>query len=141
MDGVVASDTLETCHGILKEGSILILKGTIELDDYKSKDLGDAMYRMRVREVHSLDTELERKVREIMINIEKSDVSSLDVLSEKLGEIKDDFWVHGSCQLNIKVKTGKSEVIISAGEKFKFPPTLINLTYLEEIFGTNALEI
>ena len=141
MDGVVASDTLETCHGILKEGSILILKGTIELDDYKSKDLGDAMYRMRVREVHSLDAELERKVREIMINIEKSDVSSLDVLSEKLGEIKDDFWVHGSCQLNIKVKTGKSEVIISAGEKFKFPPTLINLTYLEEIFGTNALEI
>ena len=141
MDGVVASDTLETCHGILKEGSILILKGTIELDDYKSKDLGDAMYRMRVREVHSLDTELERKVREIMINIEKSDVLSLDALSEKLGEIKDDFWVHGSCQLNIKVKTGKSEVIISAGEKFKFPPTLINLTYLEEIFGTNALEI
>ena len=141
MDGVVASDTLETCHGILKEGSILILKGTIELDDYKSKDLGDAMYRMRVREVHSLDTELERKVREIMINIEKSDVSSLDALSEKLGEIKDDFWAHGSCQLNIKVKTGKSEVIISAGEKFNFPPTLINLTYLEEIFGTNALEI
>ena len=141
MDGVVASDTLETCHGILKEGSILILKGTIELDDYKSKDLGDAMYRMRVREVNSLDTELERKVREIMINIEKSDVSSLDALSEKLGEIKDDFWAHGSCQLNIKVKTGKSEVIISAGEKFKFPPTLINLTYLEEIFGTNALEI
>ena len=141
MDGVVASDTLETCHGILKEGSILILKGTIELDDYKSKDLGDAMYRMRVREVHSLDTELERKVREIMINIEKSDVSSLDALSEKLGEIKDDFWAHGSCQLNIKVKTGKSEVTISAGEKFKFPPTLINLTYLEEIFGTNALEI
>ncbi|MDC1424180.1 DNA polymerase III subunit alpha [Gammaproteobacteria bacterium] len=141
MDGVVASDTLETCHGILKEGSILILKGTIELDDYKSKDLGDAMYRMRVREVHSLDNELERKVREIMINIEKSDVSSLDALSEKLGEIKDDFWAHGSCQLNIKVKTGKSEVIISAGEKFKFPPTLINLTYLEEIFGTNALEI
>ena len=141
MDGVVASDTLETCHGILKEGSILILKGTIELDDYKSKDLGDAMYRMRVREVHSLDTELERKVREIMINIEKSDISSLDALSEKLGEIKDDFWEHGSCQLNIKVKTGKSEVIISAGKKFKFPPTLINLTYLEEIFGTNALEI
>ena len=141
MDGVVASDTLETCHGILKEGSILILKGSIELDDYKSKDLGDAMYRMRVREVDSLDTELERKVREVMINIEKSDISSLDTLSEKLGEIKDDFWMHGSCQLNIKVKTGESEAIISAGEKFKFLPTLINLTYLEEIFGTSALEI
>jgi DNA polymerase-3 subunit alpha len=141
MDGVVASDTLETCHGILKEGSILILKGTIELDDYKSKDLGDAMYRMRVREVHSLDTELERKVREVMINIEKSDLSSLDALSEKLGEIKDDFWMNGSGQLNFKVKTGESEAIISAGEKFKFPPTLINLTYLEEIFGTSALEI
>ena len=76
-----------------------------------------------------------------MINIEKSDLSSLDALSEKLGEIKDDFWMNGSCQLNFKVKTGESEAIISAGEKFKFPPTLINLTYLEEIFGTSALEI
>ena len=76
-----------------------------------------------------------------MINIEKSDISSLDTLSEKLGEIKDDFWMHGSCQLNIKVKTGESEAIIGAGEKFKFLPTLINLTYLEEIFGTSALEI
>tara|TARA_B110000503_G_C7091601_1_gene389677 strand:- start:60 stop:1412 length:1353 start_codon:yes stop_codon:yes gene_type:complete len=141
MDGVVASEVLETCHGILKEGSILVLKGTIEIDDYKSKDLGDAMYRMRVREVHSLDDELKKKVREIMINIEKSDISSLDNLSVKLGEIKDDFWEHGSCQLNIKVKTGESEAIINAGERFKFPPTLINLTYLEEIFGTNALEI
>tara|TARA_B110000967_G_scaffold35668_1_gene34771 strand:+ start:3794 stop:7234 length:3441 start_codon:yes stop_codon:yes gene_type:complete len=141
MDGVVASEVLETCHGILKEGSILVLKGTIEIDDYKSKDLGDAMYRMRVREVHSLDDELKKKVRETMINIEKSDISSLDNLSVKLGEIKDDFWEHGSCQLNIKVKTGESEAIINAGERFKFPPTLINLTYLEEIFGTNALEI
>ena len=49
MDGVVAGDTLEDCHNILKEGQILVLKGTVEIDDFRSKDLGDAMYRMRVK--------------------------------------------------------------------------------------------
>ena len=81
MDGVVTGDTLESCHSILKEGQMLVLKGTIELDDYKSKELGDSMFRMRVKEVHSLDSELNKKVKEITINIEKSDLMSLDAVS------------------------------------------------------------
>ena len=49
MDGVVAGKTLEDCHNILKEGQILVLKGAVEIDDFRSKYLGDAMYRMRVK--------------------------------------------------------------------------------------------
>ena len=49
MDGIVAGETLEDCHNILKEGQILVLKGAVEIDDFRSKDLGDAMYRMRVK--------------------------------------------------------------------------------------------
>ena len=36
MDGIVSSEVLEKCHNILKEGAILSLKGTIEVDDYKT---------------------------------------------------------------------------------------------------------
>ena len=49
MDGIIASDTLENCHNFLKEGEILNLKGTIEVDDYRTNDLGSLMFRMRVK--------------------------------------------------------------------------------------------
>ncbi len=32
MDGIITSDILENCHSILKESSILVLKGSIEID-------------------------------------------------------------------------------------------------------------
>ena len=58
MDGVVPSEVLEECHEILKDGKILVVKGAVEIDDYRSKEIGDAMFRMRVKEVKSLDQEL-----------------------------------------------------------------------------------
>ena len=141
MDGVVTGDTLESCHSILKEGQMLVLKGAIELDDYKSKELGDSMFRMRVKEVHTLDSELNKKVKEITINIEKSDLMSIDDFSEKFEQIGDHFWRDGSCKLLVKVITNNSEAIIDTGNKFEFEPTLLNLNYLEEVFGNKALEI
>ena len=141
MDGVVAGDTLEDCHNILKEGQILVLKGTVEIDDFRSKDLGDAMYRMRVKEVHTLDSELPKKVLKIIVNIEKSELLSLDKFSEKLDEIDANFWKEGVCQLHIRVSTDESEAIINIGDNFKFLPTLSNISYLKELFGSEALEI
>ena len=40
MDGIIPSEILENCHNILKEGEILVLKGTVEVDDYRTNDLG-----------------------------------------------------------------------------------------------------
>ena len=92
MDGVVPSEVLDNCHTILKEGQILIVKGVVEIDDYRSKELGDAMFRMRVKEVHSLDSELSKKVKDVVINLEESELISLDEFSDKLEKVKREFW-------------------------------------------------
>ena len=141
MDGVVPSEVLEDCHEILKDGKILVVKGAVEIDDYRSKEIGDAMFRMRVKEVKSLDQELSKKIQEVIINLEKSDLFSLEELSEKLEKLNKDLWKSTGCNLNVKVITNDSEAIIDMGDKFKFEPTLSNLSLLDETFGKNALEI
>ena len=99
------------------------------------------MYRMRVKEVHALDSELARKVLKVVVNIEKSELVSLDKFSEKLDEIDGSFWKEGVCQLHIRVLTDESEAIINIGEHFKFLPTLSNINFLKELFGNESLEI
>jgi len=141
MDGVVPSEVLDNCHTILKEGQILIVKGVVEIDDYRSKELGDAMFRMRVKEVHSLDAELSKKVKDVVINLEESELISLDEFSDKLEKVKREFWTTSGCNLFVKVITKDSEAIIDIGEKFRFEPTIENLNFLDDIFGKNALEI
>ena len=141
MDGVVSSEVLDNCHTILKEGQILIVKGVVEIDDYRSKELGDAMFRMRVKEVHSLDAELSKKIKDVVINLEESELISLDEFSDKLEKVKREFWTKSGCNLFVKVITKDSEAIIDIGEKFRFEPTIENLNFLDDIFGKNALEI
>jgi DNA polymerase-3 subunit alpha len=141
MDGVISSEVLDNCHTILKEGQILIVKGVVEIDDYRSKELGDAMFRMRVKEVHSLDSELSKKVKDVVINLEESQLISLDEFSDKLEKVKREFWKTSGCNLLVKVITNDSEAIIDIGEKFRFEPTIENLNFLDDIFGKNALEI
>ena len=55
MDGIVSSGFLKIVE-ILKDGKILVVKVQLK-DDYRSKEGGDAMFRMRVKEVKSLDEE------------------------------------------------------------------------------------
>ena len=141
MDGVVPSEVLENCHSILKEGQIVIVKGIVEIDDYRSKELGNAMFRMRVKEVHSLDSELSKKINDVVVNLEESELMSLDEFSDKLEKVKREFWTTSGCNLFVKVITNDSEAIIDIGEKFRFEPTIENLNLLDDIFGKNALEI
>ena len=141
MDGIVASDVLENCHDLLKEGEILNLKGTVEVDDYRTNDLGSLMFRMRVKEISLLDTELDKKVSEVLINIVDSQAISLQEFSRLLDTIDKSFWENGNCRLNVKVSSDQSEAVVDIGDNFKFNPTLENLFYLEDIFGKNILEI
>ena len=141
MDGIISSEVLENCHNLLKEGSILSLKGSVEVDDYRSNDLGALMFRMRVKEVKSIDEELSKKTKEILIDTMKSDSITLDDFSEKLELIENLFWKEGTCGINLKVQTNESEAIIELGDEYKFKPTLENLFYLEEIFGKDVIQI
>ena len=141
MDGIISSEVLENCHNLLKEGSILSLKGSVEVDDYRSNDLGALMFRMRVKEVKSIDEELSKKTKEVLIDTMKSDSITLDDFSEKLELIENIFWKEGTCGINLKVQTNESEAIIELGDEYKFIPTLENLFYLEEIFGKDVIQI
>jgi len=94
-----------------------------------------------VKEVVSVDNELSKKINEVTINLEKSDLISLEEFSEKLDKINKDFWHTSGSKLNVKVITNDSEAIIDIGDRFKFEPNLQNLNLLDEIFGINALEI
>ena len=141
MDGIVSSEVLDNCHNLLKEGSILSLKGIIEVDDYKTNDIGALMFRMRVKEVQSIDDELVKKTNEILIDLQKSDILSLEKMAEKLELIDSEFWNDGACSINLKVQTDESEAIIKLGKEYNFNPTLENLFYLEDILGKNVIQL
>ena len=140
MEGIISSEIWETYHHILKKDEILVLKGIVEIDDYKTNELGSLMYRMIVKEAHSIDSELSEKVSEVLIDLEKSDVLSIEDFSMKLEAIDHNFWKDGSCNLNIKVLTDESEFVIDIGDQFKFKPSLENFFYLEEIFGKDVID-
>ena len=99
------------------------------------------MFRMRVKEVESIDNELIKKTNKILIDAEKSDLLSLDEIAEKLELIDEEFWRNGECSINLKVQTKESEAIIELGKEYSFDPTLENLFYLEDIFGKNVIQI
>ena len=141
MDGIVSSEVLENCHYILKEGKILSLKGTIEVDDYRTEDLGGLMFRMRVKEILTVDSELDKRIKEITIDINNSKAISLNKFSEYLDAFNKDFWTDGSCRLNVRVTSDKSEAIIDIGDQYKFKPSLENFFILEDVFGKNIIEI
>ena len=141
MDGIVSSEVLDNCHNLLKEGSILSLKGIIEVDDYKTNDIGALMFRMRIKEVQSIDDELVKKTNEILIDLQKSDILSLENMAEKLELIDNEFWNDGACSINLKVQTDESEAIIKLGKEYNFNPTLENLFYLEDILGKNVIQL
>ena len=141
MDGIVSSEVLENCHDILKEGKILSLKGTVEVDDYRTGDLGGLMFRMRVKEILTVDSELDKRIKEITIDINNSKAISLNKFSEYLDAFNKDFWTDGSCRLNVRVTSDKSEAIIDIGDQYKFKPSLENFFILEDVFGKNIIEI
>ena len=141
MDGIVSSEVLENCHYILKEGKILSLKGTVEVDDYRTEDLGGLMFRMRVKEILTVDSELDKRIKEITIDINNSKAISLNKFSEYLDTFDKDFWTDGSCRLNVRVTSDKSEAIIDIGDQYKFKPSLENFFILEDVFGKNIIEI
>ena len=141
MDGIVSSETLESCHNILKEGEILSLKGTVEVDDYRTGDLGSLMFRMRVKEVLTVDSILNKRVKEVTIDINSSNASSLTKFSEYLDAFDKDFWKNGSCRLNVRVTSEQSEAIIEIGDEFKFTPSLESFFSLEDVFGKDIVEI
>ena len=141
MDGIITSDILENCYSILKESSILVLKGTIEIDDYRSKELGDTMFRMRLKEVNLVEDELILKVNSLIINVENNSKKSLEKLTNNLSKVPKEIWGSGRCSIKLKVFNKESEAIIELGEEYLLRPSQENLNILRDIFGSDSIKI
>ena len=141
MDGIIGSDTLEKIDNNFSEGDILVFLGSVELDDYRSKDTGIPMYRMRVKNVKKIDDVFNKKVSSIVINVEKSKYKDLNKISDEISNIKKDFWIKNGCKIKIKLIIHDSEAVIDMPDEFSFTPNLENLNFLTDIFGVNSIEI
>ena len=141
MDGIIGSDTLEKIDNNFSEGDILVFLGSVELDDYRSKDSGIPMYRMRVKNVKKIDDVFNKKVSSIVINVEKSKYKDLNKISDEISNIKKDFWIKDGCKIKIKLIIHDSEAVIDMPDEFSFTPNLENLNFLTDIFGVNSIEI
>ena len=141
MDGIIGSDTLEKIDNNFSEGDILVFLGSVELDDYRSKDSGIPMYRMRVKNVKKIDDVFNKKISSIVINVEKSKYKDLNKISDEISNIKKDFWIKDGCKIKIKLIIHDSEAVIDMPDEFSFTPNLENLNFLTDIFGVNSIEI
>jgi DNA polymerase-3 subunit alpha len=141
MDGIITSDVLENCHSILKESSILVLKGAIEIDDYRSKEFGETMFRMRLKEVSMVEDELLLRINSIIISADNSSKESLEKLTKNLSSVPKEVWGSGNCSIKLKVFNQESEAIIELGEDYLLKPSQENLNILRGIFGSNSIKI
>jgi hypothetical protein len=132
---------LENCHSILKESSILVLKGAIEIDDYRSKEFGETMFRMRLKEVSMIEDELLLRINSIIISADNSSKESLEKLTKNLSSVPKEVWGSGNCSIKLKVFNQESEAIIELGEDYLLKPSQENLNILRGIFGSNSIKI
>ena len=141
MDGIVTNDVLENCQSILKESSILVLKGAIEIDDYRSKEFGETMFRMRLKEVRMIEDELSSRINSIIIKPENNSEESLEKLTSNLSKVPNEIWGSGNCSIKLKVFNAESEAIIELGEEYLLKPSQENLNLLRGIFGSDSIKI
>tara|TARA_Y100000996_G_scaffold118249_1_gene88153 strand:- start:1869 stop:5321 length:3453 start_codon:yes stop_codon:yes gene_type:complete len=141
MEGTINTDVLEKHHLLLKTNSILIFAGSVEIDDYKSKELNRRMYKMKVGAVTSLESQMSQGNKSIMIDARNL---SNDVIQSNMTSLKNlngDFWKHGNCKIHLKILHENSEAIIELGNEFKLVPSSENIKILKDMFGDEAIKL
>jgi DNA polymerase-3 subunit alpha len=141
MEGTVSTDVLEKHHLILKTNSILIFAGSVEIDDYKSKELNRRMYKMKVGSVTSLESQMSQGNKSIMIDARSLSNDSVQTHMTSLKNLNGDFWKHGNCKIQLKILHEDSEAIIELGDNFKLMPSSENIKILKDIFGDEAIKL
>ena len=141
MEGTISTDVLEKYHLLLKTNSILIFSGSVEIDDYKSKELNRRMYKMKVGSVASIESQMSQGNKSI--TIDARDLSDDSILSQiaNLKNLNGDFWKHGNCKIHLKIYHDSSEAIIELGDEFKLMPSTENIKILKDMFGDEAITL
>ena len=141
MEGIVSTDVLEKNHLLLKTNSILILSGSVESDNYRSKELNRQMYKMKVRAVASLESQISHGNNKIIIDVRDRSNDSIQATMTDLKSLNGDFWQHGNCKVHLKILHHGSEAIIELGDKFKLMPSTENINLLKGLFGDGAITL
>jgi len=140
MDGIILSDLYEEKYEIIKEDAILRFTGTVEIDDYRSKETNIIMYRMRVKNIYAVESALVDSKKDLFIICNSDMGDSLKDIKFKLNQIDAGFW-GGDSKVKLKIIKDNTEALISLNKDFKIDLSSENLDNLRGIFGDNNIKL
>jgi len=140
MDGIILSELYEAKYGIIKEDTILRFYGSIEVDDYRSRETNSTMYRMRVKNINAVESDLVDSKKDLLIICDAANGDSLQEIKLKLNKIDSDFW-GGESKVKLKILKDNAEALISLNDNFMIDLSSENLDNLRSIFGDNKIKL
>ena len=140
MDGIILSDLYEEKYGIIQEDTILRFYGSVEVDDYRSRETNSTMYRMRVRNINAVESDLVDSKKDLLIICDTVSGDSLQEIKLKLNKIDPDFW-GGESKVKLKILKDSTEALISLNDNFMIDLNSENLDNLRSIFGDNKIKL
>ncbi len=140
MDGIILSELYEEKYGIIKEGTILRFYGSVEVDDYRSRETNSTMYRMRVKNINAVESDLVDSKKDLLIICDTVNGDSLQEIKLKLNKIDSDFW-GGESKVKLKILKDGTEALISLNDNFMIDLNSENLDNLRSIFGDNKIKL
>ena len=140
MDGIILSELYEEKYGIIKEGTILRFYGSVEVDDYRSRETNSTMYRMRVKNINAVESDLVDSKKDLLIICDTVSGDSLQEIKLKLNKIDPDFW-GGESKVKLKILKDSTEALISLNDNFMIDLNSENLDNLRSIFGDNKIKL
>ena len=140
MDGIILSDLYEEKYGIIQEDTILRFYGSVEVDDYRSRETNSTMYRMRVKNINAVESDLVDSKKDLLIICDTVGGDSLQEIKLKLNKIDPDFW-GGESKVKLKILKDSTEALISLNDNFMIDLNSENLDNLRSIFGDNKIKL
>ena len=140
MDGIILSDLYEEKYGIIQEDTILRFYGSVEEDDYRSRETNSTMYRMRVKNINAVESDLVDSKKDLLIICDTVSGDSLQEIKLKLNKIDPDFW-GGESKVKLKILKDSTEALISLNDNFMIDLNSENLDNLRSIFGDNKIKL
>ena len=141
MEGIVSTDVLEKNHLLLKTNSILVFAGSVEKDDYRSKELNRRMYKMKVGSVTSLEGQMSQGNKIMLIDARELTNDSIQGAMTDLKGLNGGFWQAGHCKVHLKISHNGSEAIIELGNEYQLIPSTDNIKLLKGLFGDGTITI
>jgi hypothetical protein len=126
---------------LLKTNSILVFAGSVEKDDYRSKELNRRMYKMKVGNVTSLEGQMSQGNKIMLIDARELTNDSIQGAMTDLKGLNGGFWQAGHCKVHLKISHNGSEAIIELGNEYQLIPSTDNIKLLKGLFGDGTITI